>query len=67
MSEVTSKLPLILETVKIVEMYLNSVRDEVIDALLHRDFNPSHKVLISIYVESAMRRLNELKEMVEKL
>jgi hypothetical protein len=67
MSESISKLPLIIETVKIVEIYLNSVRDEVIDALYHRDFNPSHKVLISIYVESAIRRLNELKEMIEKL
>ena len=67
MSEMVSKLKLIIETVKIVEIYLNSVRDEVIDALLYRDLNQSHKVLMSIYIDNAVKRLNELKEVIEKL
>ena len=67
MSEMVSKLKLIIETVRIVEMYLNSVRDEVIDALLHRDLNQSHKVLMTVYIDNAVKRLNELKEMIEKL
>jgi hypothetical protein len=67
MSEAVSKLRFIIETVRIVETYMRFVNDEVIDALTNGGLRQSHKVLMSLYIDNAVRRLNELKEMIEKL
>jgi hypothetical protein len=65
--EVVRKLMFMLETVRIVETYMRLVNDEVIDALLHGVVRDSNKVLMSMYVNTAIQRLNELKETIEKL
>ena len=67
MSEVVSKLRFVIETTRVVETYMRFVSDEVIDALINGGLRQSHKVLMSLYIDNAVKRLNELKEVVEKL